>query len=72
MTITWLIIFVNENSVKYFLHNTMCKDEWIIDGNYDSTMELRFQAWDIVIFLDYPLETCLSAPEVCYGELYHK
>ncbi len=42
------------------LNNTMCKDEWIIDGNYDSTMELRFQACDTVIFLDYPLETCLS------------
>ena len=31
-----------------------------IDGNYDSTMELRFQACDTIIFLDYPLDTCLS------------
>ena len=35
-------------------------DEWIIDGNYSSTMELRMQACDTVIFLDYPLEVCLN------------
>ena len=36
------------------------KDEWIIDGNYDSTMELRMAACDTVIFLDYPLDVCLD------------
>ena len=36
------------------------KDEWIIDGNYGSTMELRIVACDTVIFLDYPLEICLD------------
>ena len=36
------------------------KDEWIIDGNYGSTMELRMAACDTVIFLDYPLEVCLN------------
>ena len=36
------------------------KDEWIVDGNYTSTMELRIQACDTVIFLDYPLDICLN------------
>ena len=36
------------------------KDEWIIDGNYGSTMELRMAACDTVIFLDYPLAVCLD------------
>ena len=36
------------------------KDEWIIDGNYGSTMELRLQECDTVIFLDYPVEVCLE------------
>ena len=36
------------------------KDEWIIDGNYSSTMELRMAACDTVIFLDYPLDVCLG------------
>ncbi len=35
-------------------------DQWIIDGNYGSTMELRMQSCDTVIFLDYPLEVCLN------------
>ncbi len=36
------------------------KDEWIIDGNYGSTMELRLSVCDTVIFLDYPLGVCLD------------
>lgn len=36
------------------------KEEWIIDGNYGSTMELRMEKCDTVIFLDYPLEVCLN------------
>lgn len=35
-------------------------DTWIIDGNYASTMELRMEACDTVIFLDYPVELCLQ------------
>lgn len=33
-------------------------DEWIIDGNYNSTMELRMSYCDTIIFLDYPTEIC--------------
>ena len=36
------------------------RDEWIIDGNYGSTMEQRIAACDTVFFLDYPLEVCLD------------
>ena len=36
------------------------KNEWIIDGNYSSTMELRMMACDTVIFLDLPLGVCLA------------
>ena len=36
------------------------KDEWIIDGNYGATMELRMAACDTVFFLDYPLDVCLG------------
>ncbi len=34
--------------------------EWIIDGNYGSTMELRMQECDTIVFLDYPLNVCLD------------
>lgn len=33
---------------------------WIIDGNYNSTIELRLKVCDTVIFLDYPLNVCLN------------
>ena len=36
------------------------KDEWIIDGNYASTMDRRMAACDTVIFLDYSIEVCLD------------
>ena len=42
------------------LSDVLEKDEWIIDGNYSSTMELRMAACDTVIFLDYPLDVCLD------------
>lgn len=42
------------------LSNALQEDRWIIDGNYASTMELRIQACDTVIFLDYPVEVCLA------------
>ena len=31
------------------------KHEWILDGNYISTMEMRMQKSDTVFFLDFPL-----------------
>ena len=42
------------------LSGTIPKSQWIIDGNYGSTIELRLQACDTVIFLDYPVDVCLS------------
>lgn len=42
------------------LSEVLCQDEWIIDGNYASTMEWRMRECDTVIFLDYPLEVCLD------------
>jgi len=42
------------------LSDIIKKSEWIIDGNYGSTIELRLKECDTVIFLDYPLEVCLE------------
>ena len=42
------------------LSDVLEKDEWIIDGNYGSTMELRMAVCDTVIFLNYPLDVCLD------------
>ncbi|QDP39592.1 DNA topology modulation protein [Radiobacillus deserti] len=37
----------------------MEQDRWILDGNYGATMEVRLQAADTVIFLDYSTTRCL-------------
>lgn len=35
------------------------RDEWIIDGNYRSSIDHRFERSDIIIFLDYPKWRCV-------------
>ena len=42
------------------LSAAMEQDEWIIDGNYGSTIERRLAACDTVFFLDYPAQVCLE------------
>lgn len=42
------------------LMTVMRESKWIIDGNYASTMEMRFKECDTVFFLDYPTEVCLD------------
>ena len=42
------------------LSDVLEKSEWIIDGNYASTMEMRLEKCDTVFYLDYPTEVCLD------------
>lgn len=35
-------------------------NEWIIDGNYKHTLEMRIQEADLIFFFDIPMETCLD------------
>jgi adenylate kinase family enzyme len=35
-------------------------EEWIIDGNYQRTLPLRFEACTDIFFLDFPLDPCLE------------
>ena len=42
------------------LGEILAKDAWIIDGNYQRTMEWRMQECDTVIFFDIPTKDCLD------------
>ena len=37
----------------------MRREKWIIDGNYGSTMEMRFAAADLIVFLDINRLMCI-------------
>lgn len=36
------------------------KDAWILDGNFNRTIELRLDRCDTVIYLDYPRLVCMK------------
>ena len=50
------------------MQDIIARDEWIIDGNYNSTMEWRVAACDLLIFLDYPTEVCLEGVRARRGQ----
>jgi adenylate kinase family enzyme len=37
----------------------IARDEWVVDGNFGGTREMRMQACDTVIFLDIPRRVCM-------------
>lgn len=41
--------------------------KWIIDGNYQRTLEMRIKECDTIFLLDYPIEVCLSGAESRVG-----
>lgn len=44
------------------------KDEWIIDGDYSRTYEIRMKYADTIYFLDFPLEVALAGVESRIGK----
>lgn len=44
---------------KVTLAKIIAEETWIMDGNFGSTMEMRAQAADSIIFLDYSTPRCL-------------
>ena len=42
-------------------------DKWIIDGNYQRTIEIRLEKCDAVFLMDFPLEICLAGAAARVG-----
>lgn len=51
------------------LNQIMKRDRWILDGNFQRTLEVRLRACDTVFLLDLPLEVCLSSVEGRIGQV---
>lgn len=60
---------VKKTIFKQKLQDIISQELWIIDGNYNSTIEVRLQACDTVFFLDYPVEVCLEGVQSRKGKI---
>lgn len=50
------------------LNEIVKKDRWIIDGNYQRTLEIRLKECDTVFLMDISLEECLSGAKSRIGK----
>ena len=50
------------------LDEIMAQDNWIIDGNYNRTLEKRIAACDTVILFDLPIALCLEGAYARLGK----
>lgn len=50
------------------LNDILQKDRWIIDGNYQRTLETRLEKCDTVFLMDFPIDVCLSGAESRIGK----
>ena len=49
------------------LDEILNKDKWIIDGNYQRTLEVRIEKSDTIILFDLPTEVCLEGAKSRIG-----
>jgi len=58
---------ISKEELEEKLKNIFKEETWIIDGNYQRTLELRLKECDTVFLLDFPLEDCLSGAKSRIG-----
>lgn len=51
---------ITRNELKEKLNRIFLDDEWIIDGNYRNTLEMRIKECDLIFFFDMPVDVCLN------------
>ena len=58
----WLPNWEKPNSEEWIekVRELLKQESWIMDGNYRSTMDMRFKEATMVIFLDYKRSTCIK------------
>ena len=60
-TIYWLPHWERRPTEEFesILKEELEKEKWIIDGNYNRTLDLRISYCDLIIYLDIPRRVCL-------------
>lgn len=51
---------ITRDELKEKLNTIFSEDEWIIDGNYRNTLEMRVKECDLIFFFDLPVDICLN------------
>lgn len=59
----WLPNWIERPTEQFdkLLLNELLKPQWIIDGNFNSSLDLRLKYADLCIFLDYDTDLCLKS-----------
>lgn len=51
---------ISKEEFDNILNNILKKDQYIIDGNYNRTLEVRIKETDVIFLLDLPVQECLN------------
>jgi adenylate kinase family enzyme len=49
----------NQEEWLTILYELLSNDQWIMDGNYNNTQDIRFSKADTIVFLDFPRYKCI-------------
>lgn len=58
---------VSSDEFDIKLDEILSLSQWIVDGNYNRTLEKRLDACDTVFFLDMPVEKCIEGIKARVG-----
>ena len=59
---------ISKEELEDKLREIFKNDNWIIDGNYQRTLEMRLKECDTVFLLDFPTEVCLEGAKSRVGK----
>ena len=65
-------IEIDKNERDKIISNKSAEDKWIIDGNYNKTLQERFEKADLIIWLDYSTIKQLKGVIKRYLKTYNK
>lgn len=59
---------INREQLEEKFKDIFQKEDWILDGNYQKTLEMRLKQCDTVFLLDFPTKVCIEGAESRIGK----